>query len=74
MIDARKKVGLTPKDVSNFKGGIRAAVGFGNDVPTAKTKERYKKVLKIVNEHLPTGVGPIETWAWSDNGPYRLSW
>ena len=74
LIDARKKVGLTPKHVPELNGGIRAAVGFGNNVPTAKTKEHYKKVLEIANEHLPSDVLPIETWAWSDNGPYPLSW
>lgn len=74
LIDSRKKVGLTHKDASKLTGGIRAAVGFGDDIPSARTKERYKKVLKIVNGHLPPGVPPIETWAWSEDGPYCIGW
>ena len=74
LIDSRKNVGLTRKGAPKLAGGIRAAVGFGHDIPTAKIKERYKKVLGIVNQHLPSGVDPIETWYWSKNGPHCLSW
>lgn len=74
LIIARKKVGLTPKHAPELTAGIRAAVGFGYDIPTAETKKRYKEVLKIVNRYLPCGVDPIETWAWSDEGPYCLNW
>ena len=74
MIDARKRVGLTPQDVPDLTGGIRVAVGFGHDTPGGDTKPRYKKVLDIVNQHLPSGVGPIETWKYTDAGrpsPWR---
>ena len=74
LIDSRKMVGLTHKDAPELTGGIRTTVGFGFDIPAAGTKERYKKVLKIVNDHLPPSITEIETWAWSENGPYRLPW
>ena len=74
LIESRKKVGLTHKDSPELTGGIRATVGFGYGIPAAKTKERYRKVLEIVNENLPPGVSDIETWAWSENGPFQLPW
>ena len=78
IIDARQSVRLMPKNVPNLTGGIRAAVGFGYDPPRGRNererKYKYKKVLKIVNCHLPPGINSIETWAWSDDGPYCLGW
>ena len=69
VIDARVAVGLTPDDVPALTGGIRASVGFGSDERSNEVKRRYEKVLKIVNNHLPAGLGPIETWAHTDTGP-----
>ena len=78
IIDARQSVRLMPKNVPNLTGGIRAAVGFGYDPPRGRNererKYKYKKVLKIVNTHLPPGVKPIETWAWKDCRPCKLDW
>ena len=69
VIDARVAVGLTPDDVPALTGGIRASVGFGSDERSSEVKRRYEQVLKIVNDHLPADVGPIETWAHTDTGP-----
>ena len=73
LINARKQLGLTAKDIS-LVCGIRAVIGFGCNTRTVEVKCRYEKVLRIANQHLPSDVLPIETWAWSDNGPYPLSW
>ena len=72
LIDARVAVGLTPA-VPRLTGGIRAAVGFGRDTRSERVKRRYGVVLNIVNQHLPPGVDPIETWEYADNGPRRVA-
>ena len=69
VINARVAVGLTPPSVPPLSGGIRAAVGFGPDLRSAEVKRRYAMVLEVVNRHLPEGVEPIETWAFTDAGP-----
>ena len=69
VVRARVAVGLTPPDVPPLTGGIRASIGFGSDKRSSEVKRRYEKVLKIVNNHLPAGLGPIETWAHTDTGP-----
>ena len=69
VINARAAVGLTPHDVPALAGGVRAAVGFGSDNRSPGVKRRYDAVLDVVNQHLPEGVGPIETWAFTDSGP-----
>ena len=73
VINARQAVGLTSCDVPPLTGGIRAAVGFGLHTPRNETKRNYGKVLEVVNRHLPIGVEPIETWAFDNAGPTRLS-
>ena len=69
VINARVAVGLTPRGVPPLTGGIRASVGFGPDRRSPELKRRYEMVLEVVNQHLPDGVGPIETWAFTDTGP-----
>ena len=73
VIDARAKVGLTPINVPKLTGGIRPAVGFGVVTPRGNTQLNYERVLDIVNEHLPRGVKPIETWAITTTGPVKLA-
>ena len=72
VIDARVAVKLTPRYVPQFTGRIRPAVGFGLDTPNGDTKLYYEEVLGVVNQHLPDGVKPIETWAFTNVGPTRL--
>ena len=62
VIDARVELGLTPPPVPRLTGGIRPAMGFGSDRRSPEVKRRYGEVLRIVNQHLPTEVSPIETW------------
>ena len=69
VINARVAVGLTPQGVPLLTGGIRASVGFGPDRRSPEMKRRYEMVLEVVNRHLPEGMGPIETWAFTDAGP-----
>ena len=69
LIAARVAVDLTPAGLPKLSGKIRAAVGFGYDPPTSEAERRYKKVLKVANQHLPAGVGPIEAWKL---GPCRV--
>lgn len=73
VIDARVAVKLTPWDVPKLAGGIRPAVGFGLDAPRGETRLNYERVLDVVNKHLPCGVKPIETWAFTNAGPTRLA-
>ena len=67
LIDARVVLGLMP-EVPQLSGRLRAAVCFGNDGRTEEVKRRYYETLGIVNAHLPSDVGPIETWKFEDGG------
>ena len=58
----RVELGLTPADAPPVTGGIRAAVGFGDDDRSENVKRRYTEVLRIANAHRPPGVPAIETW------------
>ena len=66
------KLGLTPGHVPPLTGGLRAAVGFGNDRRSPEVRDRYLEVLNIANAHLPPGIPPIETWALEREQPVRL--
>ena len=66
LIDARVELGLIPRSVPRLTGGIRAAVCFGRDDRSDEVKDRYDRVLEVVNRHLPSGVPDIETWALTD--------
>ena len=77
LFDARVALGLTPQNAPRLNGGIRAVIGFGRGVYSGaarsdRVKRRYRRVLDVANEHLPPGVGPIETWEITDTGPRRL--
>ena len=69
IIDRRVAVGLTSHDIPPLVGGVRASIGFGNDNRSSEVKRRYEMVLEVVNQHLPDGVEPIETWEHTDAGP-----
>ena len=65
---------MTPPSVSRLTGGIRPAMGFGADHRSAEVQRRYCEVLGIVNQHLPPGVPPIETWTIEEGAsPARLT-
>ena len=66
LIDARVELGLTPRTVPKLTGGIRAAVCFGRDGRSDEVKNRYDRVLGVVNRHLPPLVPPIETWTYEE--------
>ena len=83
LIDARKELGLTPDNIPQLGGGIRAAVCFGNyrhsnpprtpeEPPTFEVKRRYHEALDDANSKLPSGVPPIETWKLDEKGPYQV--
>ena len=71
LIDARVVLGLTRNPVPNLTGGLRAAVCFGRDGRSEEVKDRYDRVLEVVNRHLPPLVTPIETWALEER-PTKL--
>ena len=73
LLSARSTLGLMAVAVGTFNGGMRAAVGFGQDQRTSEVKSRYEVVLDIANNHLPPGVAPIETWEHTDNGPREMA-
>ena len=66
LLDARVHLGLTAAEASPLAGGIRAAVGFGEDGRSEEVRRRYAQVLAIANAHLPPGVAPIETWVLAE--------
>ena len=73
LLDVRVELGLTPSSAPPVKGGIRAAVGFGDDDRSEEVKRRYAEVLGIANKHLPSGVPAIETWILPEGrSPVRL--
>ena len=67
LIDARVALGLM-LEVPQLSGRLRAAVCFGNDGRSEEVKRRYYETLGVVNAHLPSEVGPIETWKLEDGG------
>lgn len=70
LLDARVALGLTSANVPRITGGIRAAIGFGEDDRSEEVRHRYERVLAVVNAHLPSGVSPIETWKlWVAGSP-----
>ena len=74
VINARVDLGLTPSWVPRLTGGIRAAMGFGADRRSPEVKRRYGEVLRIVKQHLPPEVSPIETSIIEDAAaPLRLA-
>ena len=66
LINARVELGLTPNPVPRLTGGIRVAVCFGRDGRSDEVKDRYDRVLEVVNRHLPPLVPPIETWTFEE--------
>lgn len=73
LLDVRVALGLTPVNVPRITGGIRAAIGFGDDERSEEVKHRYERVMGVVNAHLPPGVSPIETWKlWVAGPPERI--
>ena len=73
LLDARVELGLTSADAPPVAGGIRAAVGFGDDARSAEVRRRYAMVLGIANARLPPGVGAIETWVLANGrSPVRI--
>ena len=69
LLDARVALGLTPANVPRITGGVRAAIGLGDDGRSEEVRHRYERVLGVVNAHLPLGVSPIETWKLWVAGP-----
>ena len=63
LLDARVALRLTPPDVVRIGSRIRPVVGFGVDERSNEVRRRYAKVLAMVNEHLPPGADPMETWS-----------
>ena len=83
LIDARKELGLTPDNIPQLGGGIRAAICFGNyrhsspprmpeEPPTSEVKRLYHEALDKANLNLPPGVPPIETWKLDKEGPKQV--
>lgn len=76
LIGARNDLKLSPQPIPSLKGGFRAAIGFGSFFPNTDDKRRrgykYKKVLDIVNCHLPPDVPCIETWYWPEDSQDQL--
>lgn len=66
LLDARVHLGLTAAAASPLTGGIRAAVGFGEDGRSEEVRRRYAQVLAVANAHLPPGIAPIETWVLAE--------
>ena len=63
LLDARVELRLTPAHVARIGSRIRPVVGFGVDERSKEVKRRYAEVLALVNEHLPQGADPVETWS-----------
>ena len=66
LLDARVDLGLTSPAAPAISGGIRAAVGFGDDHRSGEVRRRYAHVLAVANAHLPPGVASIETWVLAE--------
>lgn len=66
LLDVRVDLGLTTSAAPPLTGGIRAAVGFGEDGRSDEVRRRYAEVLAVANAHLPAGVASIETWVLAE--------
>ena len=51
---------------------IRPVVALGDEDSSKEVCRRYRKVLQVVNGHLPTKVLPVETWRYGNGKPERL--
>ena len=71
LIDARVELRLT-SNPPGLNGGIRAAVCFGADDRSDEVRDRYDRVLEVVNRHLPPGVSPVETWTIIEERPTEV--
>ena len=73
LLDVRTELGMARAGAPQITGGVRAAVGFGDDVRSREVRRRYEEVLRIANAHLPGGVPAIETWMLGEGRePLRL--
>ena len=67
LLDSRVELGIITSSVPALTGDIRAAICFGPDARSDEVRRRYNKVLEVVNDHLPPGVPPIDTWMRQDS-------
>lgn len=73
LLDSRVELGIITSSVPALTGDLRAAICFGPDIRSDEVRRRYNKVLEVVNDYLPPGVPPIDTWARRDSSnPPRL--
>lgn len=70
--DARVELGLSPASMPKITGGLRPAIGFGEDQLTPTAEPRLRSVCAIANKHLPPDVPPIEVWALRGGVPVLL--
>ena len=63
LLDARIALGLTQPEVARIGSRLRPVIGLGADDRSSEVAQRYAKVLALVNEHLPPGADPVETWS-----------
>lgn len=72
LLNVRVDLLRLPEPRRTLTGCIRPAVCFGLDGRSPEVRRRFAFVLNICNEHLPEGVGPIETWKYRDGAPCRI--
>ena len=73
LITVREALGLAAPDGYRLSGGVRAVVAFGCDTRSESVRDRYRRVLKVADQHLPPDVGGIETWSYTGDGPRRVA-
>lgn len=72
VLDARKRVGPLPSDSPALDGRVRAAIAWGEGMPSAKRLQRMREVKDVVDGHLPDGVVEVEVWALCDGKPFTV--
>lgn len=72
LLQRRRELGLTPAGAPDLAGALRPVVAFGEDLRSHEVRARFRTVRRVVNRHLPAGVGPIEEWSITAGKPVRL--
>jgi hypothetical protein len=65
-------VGLVPESTPDLTGALRAVVAWADGSPSAEVQRRLRDVKRVVDAHLPDGVGEIEVWALPEGRPVRV--
>jgi hypothetical protein len=73
VVDARRKLGLSPESTPNPVPRMRWALAVGRETPSAEVRRRLDLTCELVNEYRPPEIPPLELWRMDEHGsPSKL--